>query len=133
MKLAHISASAAIAACSSILAFSQNLLSNGSFETGNLSGWTTFVTTNGNLGSAYGLPNVVSFDVAGTGTPVPAAQFQVGEVVFNQQTLEGGGIDQSFNCAAGTYNISVQVAATNMLTLTNFQAGIFSLMMDGKT
>ncbi len=110
----------------------QAQLLNGDFETGNLSHWTTFTTSNGNLGSYYGLPNVVSFDVAGTGTSSDAAQFQVGEVSHNS-TAQGGGIYQTFNCTAGQYFIYADIAAifTAGPSTNNFSAGLFTLLMDG--
>jgi hypothetical protein len=110
----------------------QAQLLNGDFATGNLSHWTTFVTANGNLGSYYGLPNVVSFDVAGTGTSSYAAQFQVGEVSHNS-TAQGGGIYQTFNCSAGQYFIYADIAAifTAGPSTNNYSAGLFTLLMDG--
>lgn len=112
------------------------LLQNGDFETGNLSGWTVFVTSNGDLGSGWGLPDVVSFDVAGTGTPSDAAEFQVGEASYNSatgHTSQGGGIYQSFNCSTGLYIISAEVAAFQTSSYVNSEAGLFTLMMDGTT
>jgi len=109
------------------------LLQNGDFETGDLSGWTVFVTSNGDLGSGWGLPDVVSFDVAGTGTPSDAAEFQAGEASYNSgtgHTSQGGGIYQTFNCSAGQYIISADVAALNIDYYANADAGLFTLLVD---
>src|SRR5579872_1663773 len=89
------------------------IIYNGDFETGDLSGWTTFSTPNGSLGPS-GLPAVTQFDVPGMGTLSDAAQFQVGEVAYNQatgHTAQGGGIYQTFNVSAGQYIISADFAA----------------------
>src|SRR5437588_11523833 len=53
------------------------IVTNGDFETGNLTGWTTFTTAGGtaNAGSA---PTVSSFDTTGSGAS-NAAQFNVGQ------------------------------------------------------
>jgi hypothetical protein len=111
----------------------QAQLLNGDFETGNLSHWTTFTTSNGNLGSYYGLPNVVCFDVAGTGTPSDAAQFQVGQPSFTSGIQEGGGISQTFTCSASQYFIYADIAAifTAGPPTNNYSAGLFTLLMDG--
>lgn len=115
----------------------QNLLDNGGFATGDLSGWTVFLTANGNLGSAIGLPNVIPFDVAGTGTPSNAAQFQASQVTFQPFTLDGGGgIEQTFNSSTGEYIISADIASTDINTrsdLNNSDPGSFFLSIDGTT
>src|SRR5215469_11867190 len=69
-----------------------NLISNGNFATGDLTGWTPFVTANGTNGS--GLPVVVSFDTTGTGAS-NSAQFNVGEADFPVGVQQGGGISQT--------------------------------------
>jgi hypothetical protein len=110
-----------------------NLIQNGNFQTGDLSDWTVFTTINGTLGSTFGLPNVVSFDVTGSGTPTNAAQFQAGEATGFGRTPLGGGIYQIFNCPAGQYAISVDLAAfdDNYNGLENGDAGQFTLLVDG--
>jgi hypothetical protein len=118
----------------SMTAHSQvNLLQNGDFQTGTLSDWTVFLTSNGTLGSGSGLPNVSAFDVAGTGTFSAAAQFQAGEVVYNKGSDQGGGISQTFDCPAGIYLISEDVAADNIVLRYpyNSDAGLFSILVDG--
>ena len=105
-----------------------NLITNGGFDSG-LSGWTTFTTPNGNLGS--GLPIVATFDTTGSGAS-PAAMFQVGENSYTG-AYEGGGISQTFNVAAGgTYNFSVNVASLGGI-YTNGSGGSFSILVDSSS
>ena len=108
------------------------ILLNGDFETGDLTGWTTFLTPNGSIGSTNGVPDVVPFDVTGGGTPSDAAQFEVGELAFlGVHTAQGGGILQDFTCAPGQYDVSLDFAAQNINSLSNAQGGMFSLFVDG--
>ncbi|HWY31378.1 MAG TPA: hypothetical protein VNX46_11510 [Candidatus Acidoferrum sp.] len=110
-----------------------NYIQNGDFQTGTLSDWTVFLTSNGTLGSGSGLPNVSAFDVAGTGTSSDAAQFQAGEVVYNKGSDQGGGLSQTFDCPAGSYLVSADVAADNVVLRYpyNYDAGSFSVFVDG--
>jgi hypothetical protein len=111
-----------------------NLIQNGDFQTGDLSDWTVLTTLNGTLGSEFGLPNVLSFDVAGTGNASNAAQFQAGEVSFFGATPAGGAIYQTFNCSVGLYNISAAAAAyLPNNRANNADAGLFTLLLDGST
>jgi hypothetical protein len=117
---------------SSCLLCGATILVNGDFETGDLTGWSTFVTPNGDIGAAYGLPNVVPFDVTGSGTASDAAQFEVGELAFlGSHTAQGGGIFQNFTCFPGQYVVSLDVAAQNINSFINAQAGTFNLFVDG--
>lgn len=104
---------------------------NGTFSTGDLTGWTSFTTSNGTVGG-LGFPNVISFDTTGSGASL-AAQFHVGQVVFQSGIQHGGGILQTLNLAAGTYNITADFAAFDPPPVGNFQAGIFSVLLDGVT
>jgi hypothetical protein len=102
-------------------------LVNGDFETGDLTGWTTFTTTNGTNG--FGFPNVTSFDTTGSGTS-NSAQFSVGYVALGPGG--GGGIIQDITLASGILNLSVDVAAFyaggNPVVS---DTGIFSLLLNG--
>lgn len=83
-----------------LYAESQTSLVNGDFETGDLSGWTVFTTGNGTVGGpAY--PKVVPFDTDNDGTASNSAQFLVGQVIFDPDEPEGGGIYQVVSLAAG--------------------------------
>jgi hypothetical protein len=104
------------------------LLINGDFETGNLSGWSVFTTSNGNNGA--GLPNVVPFDTTGSGAS-NAAQFVVGEATFTG-VYEGGGISQTFSFGGGTLDLSADVAAYCNYQGNSFNAsgGRFELLLN---
>jgi len=103
------------------------ILINGDFETGNLNGWTTFVTTNGSLGT----PTVTSFDTDGNGLPSPAATLKVGQVVFSEGNFAGGGIFQNFSTSFGLFNLSADFAVSNLSTSANASGGRFGLYVDG--
>jgi hypothetical protein len=105
-------------------------LVNPGFETGTLTGWTTFVTANGTLGPSP-LPNVVLFDVDGDSVSTRAARFQVGEITFHN-VQEGGGIFQNFVSGAGSLVLSVDIASRNISDHNNNAAGgLFTLSLDG--
>ena len=101
-----------------------NLLTNGDFQSSTLSGWTTFVTTNGTIG----VPAVVSYDTTGSGAS-NAAQFDVGDVVFVAGVYEGGGIYQSVNTPAGVFDVSADIASES--PGLNQSCGKFELVVDG--
>jgi len=103
-----------------------NLIVNGDFETGDLSGWSTFVTANGGLG--IGFPSVVSFDVSGNGAS-DAAKFKVGQIVFTPGVSEGGGIYQPFTFSGGEVAINMDIAV--QADSANGTAGLFELFVDG--
>ena len=100
---------------------------NGNLETGNIAGWTTFLTSNGTIGEDFGLPDIVPFDIDNDGIATNVARFQAGETVYNPavgHTSEGGGIFQSFTVpAAGSYSLSADIAAENLSGGTNDTGG----------
>ena len=106
---------------------SSNLITNGGFDA-SLSSWSTFTSTNGNLGA--GFPAVANFNtiVASSST---AAEFDVGQVSYVFDQYAGGGISQSFNAATGgIYSFSVDVAS-QYLYANNASGGRFSILVDG--
>jgi len=107
-------------------------VSNGDFETGGLTGWTTFTTANGALGD--GLPLVTPFDTTGAGLS-SAAEFNVGQAVFEgfgNTDPQGGGIYQSVTTGAGLFTISADTAAVNQNALFDISScGLFELLLDG--
>jgi hypothetical protein len=104
-------------------------LTNGDFETGDLSGWTSFTTPNGTLGS--GFPKVVLFDTNGDGKLTYSAQFSVGQLPGNTG-YQGGGISQSVYMAKGGHNMTVDmIAARNDSVLGNGEGGRFEILLDG--
>ena len=102
-------------------------LTNGDFQTGDLTGWTTFTTPNGTIGT----PTIVSFDVDGDAVASDAAQFQVGEVLDLDNTQNGGGIFQDFSSDSGLLNISLDIASRTPGNFPNGTAGVFTLLIDG--
>jgi hypothetical protein len=102
---------------------------NPDFQTGDLTGWTSFTTANGTNGTS--LPNVLSFNTTGGGASL-AAHFRVGQVVFTSGMFAGGGILQSLNVADGNYVVSLDFAANNTSpTGINAQGGRIALLVDG--
>jgi hypothetical protein len=109
-----------------------NLVNNGGFSTGDFTGWTLFTTSsNASLGFSP-VPNVVSFNVAGSG-PTNAAQFQVGQITLNAGVQEGGGLEQSVVTGSGNYFLTANIAAFSACGLGcgNGEAGNFSVWLDG--
>jgi hypothetical protein len=107
-------------------------VSNGDFETGDLTGWTTFTTPNGALGA--NLPLVTPFDTTGAGAS-NAVEFNVGQAVFagvGNTDPQGGGIYQSVTTGAGLFTISADTAAVNRNAMfPNGSCGLFELLLDG--
>jgi HYR domain len=100
-------------------------LVNGDFETGDLTGWTTFVTPNGGIE-----PDGVSlFDATGSGASY-AAYFTVGEVAgqVGNGPPEGGGIYQNVTVSGGTYKLSADIASFGGF---NADCGTYELIVDG--
>lgn len=106
-------------------------LTNGDFETGDLTGWTTFTTTNGTLGSGY--PRVVLFDTNGDGTETYSAQFSVGQEKNENLTKRGAGIYQNVHLAEGEYQITTDIAVAfgTPEAGSATQGGLFELLVDG--
>jgi len=113
-----------------------NLLENGSFETGDFSGWEVFTTENGTVGQV-GFPNIMEFDTNGNGKATKSARFQVGQHKFETagDTRQGGGLYTHFMGKAGILEISVDVACafTSSNKRRNLDGGLFELLLDGET
>jgi hypothetical protein len=122
---------AVVAMCVSPWFCHAGIIYNGDFQNGSLAGWTTFTTSNGDLGYSAGTPQVTQFDVSGAGTPCGAAQFMVGQLSYAAGVYEGGGIYQTFNVTGGQYSISADFAAENISTHRNNSAGLATLSIDG--
>ena len=110
-----------------------DLITNGCFGTGNLSGWTVFTTSNGTNGGP-GLPRVDLFNVTGMGLSL-AAGFNVGQLVFISNDEEGGGLTQMVMApVAGLYTFSLDISSRDDQDgQINVAAGTFSILIDGVT
>ena len=106
-------------------------LINGGFESGDLTGWTPFTTTNGTLGSGY--PRVVLFDTNNDGTATYSAQFSVGQASSVNLTASGGGIVQNVHLAQGEYQLSADIAVAFGIPNAGIatEGGLFELLVDG--
>lgn len=101
---------------------------NGSFTTGDLTGWTHYLTAGGD--DDFG--DVASFDTTGTGASF-AARFEVGQAAFNPGApAAGAGIRQSLFLQPGTYNLALDIASLGG-TSFNSAGGIFTALLGGTT
>ncbi len=131
-KLAWASSTAiALALTVVAVAAASGVLTNGDFETGDLTGWGTYVTPNGI--SAGGI-NVVHFQTTTTEVSgSQAVQMKVGLVSFTASAREGAGIAQSVTLpSASDVSVSADVAAQELSYMSaNADGGIFELIIDG--
>lgn len=105
------------------------ILINPDFETGDLTGWTTFTTPPTGVAN----PSVSSFDVDGDSSSSLAATFRVGDTSAVPAN-RGGGIFQNFVTSAnGQFLVSADVARSNRGTSGNSEGGAFSVIVDGVT
>jgi hypothetical protein len=112
-------------------------LINGTFATGDFTGWTYFNTVGSQ--TPYGLEEggtsvfqVAPFDIAGTGSAVNCAEFEVGEasgIIGGGGLGQGAGIYQNVALGAGTLNLSLNIAALSLSD--NGDAGTFELLLNG--
>src|ERR1700683_3636401 len=127
MKRAALSGLVAIVAIFALARPTYADFINGSFQTGDLSGWTLLTTpggTNGTVNSVP-LPDVVSFNTTGTGA-TNSAHFNVGGP-------GGGGITQTVTVGTtGLYTITGDFASqSDPNGQVNADAGTFSILVDG--
>jgi len=109
-----------------------NLITNGDFETGSLSGWAYFITMpNGDGGASGGFPIVIPFDVNQDSVSSLAAAFRVGKDSVNPPGLFGAGIYQNVMLQEGAVEITADIAALDNVGGGNLQAGFFELILDG--
>jgi hypothetical protein len=101
-----------------------NLLTNGSFQSGDFTGWTYGTTADGTFGTGY--PAVTGWPLGGSN----AAKMEVGEVSFNGQ-FEGGWFKQNFNTTGGSTTLSFNWAAMGDGIHNNADGGLFELILDG--
>ena len=105
--------------------FANNLLNNGSFQTGDFSSWSLDTTANGTPG--VGFPIVTTWPLGGSN----AAQYEVGQVTFTRGDFEGAMLLQGFAASAGTLDLAFNWAAMGVGIRPNLDAGLFQLVLDG--
>jgi hypothetical protein len=106
---------------------SSGSLVNGDFDTGDLTGWTSFTTVNG-----LALMTVTPFDTNGDGIATFSAQFSVGQSAFEGSDVQrGGGIFQAVSLGSGELSISADIASEFTFPFCNSDAGTVSLLVDG--
>lgn len=104
-----------------------SIINNGDFETGNLSGWSLFTTSNG-----VAFTNVVPFDTSGDGNATYSARFGVGQLTYQGDDYpEGGGIYQNVYLVNGDLNITADISSNNPYNNCNLFGGEFQLIVDG--
>jgi hypothetical protein len=112
-------------------------LVNGNFATGNLAGWSISntvgsVTPFGLETGGTAVAQVVLFDIAGTGTPVNCAVFQVGQTggeIGASSPGQGIVLSQYVLLNPGQLTMSLDIAAYS--PGNNGDAGTFQLLLDG--
>lgn len=114
----------ALLVASAGLASANNLLNNGSFQSGDFTSWTQGVTSNGTAG--VGFPVVTAWPLGG----MNAAEYEVGEVNFDG-TPQGATLSQSFTTSGGMLSLGFDYAAMGDGTHTNADGGDFVLLLDG--
>lgn len=111
----------------SITKANANLINNGDFETGDLTGWTVFTTPNGTNG--FWMPKVVDFDTCADEEYSSSAKFKVGKIWC--WGSGGGGIYQFVNIPAGQYELSVCTAVLDEKGCCgDMDGGLFELIFD---
>ncbi len=106
-------------------ASADNLLVNGSFQSGDFTGWTLGTTSNGTAGPGY--PIVTQWPLDNN---LNAWEGEVGEVNFTGQ-YEGATLSQTFTSGAGPATLSFLWAANG--AGGNADGGDFRLILDGAT
>jgi hypothetical protein len=118
MKLSLSILSASL--CFFSIAAKADLVTNGTFDNGTLTGWTTYTVSGGDIGGGSGYPAVTSFDTTGNGAS-NAATFSVGG--------GGGGLMQTVHVSsAGYYLLTADFAGRD--PYGNFDIGTFTALID---
>ena len=101
-----------------------NLLVNGSFQSGDFTGWNLGTTPEGTAGA--GFPIVTGWPLGG----MNAAEYEVGNVALDG-TYQGATLSQDFFTSGGMATLSFMWAAQGDGIHTNAEGGLFELILDG--
>lgn len=123
-----------LAGCASVglglASFANAGVTNGNFETGDLSGWTINFTSGGT--TAVMDAQLFDIDGPGPGGTSFAARFSVGRAAGVTVGNQGIIMTQSVGLVAGNaYTLSFDWAAVRTVTTENAQGGIFDLIVNG--
>lgn len=112
---------------------SASLITNGDFETGDFSGWSTYTFNSGSHIGSIGSSGVSLFDTDNNAVDSFAARFQVGQgasgPIGGGSPRVGGGLLQSFTAAGGVLDISLDIAIDAFSN--NGDGGLFELILNG--
>jgi hypothetical protein len=112
---------------------SAEVLMTTDFESGDLSGWTAFPTSNGTLGGE-GFPSVAVCDHGGMVSSSRCLQVQVGQLHYApaHHVQQGGWIERTTMTAAGILQLSARVGATyhSPKNKRNLNGGLFEWVVD---
>jgi len=114
---------------------SAEVLTTTDFESGDLSGWTAFPTSNGTLGGE-GFPSVAVCDHAVLVSISRCLQVQVGQLHYApvHDVQQGGGIERTAMTGAGVLQLSARVGATyhSPKNKRNLEGGMFEWVVDNQ-
>ncbi len=113
-------------AATSSTTWGPNPLVNGTFETGEFTGWTLFTTENGNMSAS-----VVPFGTTG-GATSDSARLAVGQATYEGLYVQrGGGIFQDVQLFRGRLFVSADLASDFPYSFCNGDGGTMQLLVDG--
>ncbi|HVZ18533.1 MAG TPA: PEP-CTERM sorting domain-containing protein [Terriglobales bacterium] len=115
---------ACIVALTVVTASASNLLSNGSFQSGDFSNWVLGTTPDGTAGEGY--PIVTTWPLGGQN----AAKYEVGQIQ-SDGLFEGATLSQDFFTSGGMATLSFLWAAQGDGIHENADGGLFELILDG--
>jgi hypothetical protein len=114
---------------------SAEVLMTTDFESGTLSGWTVFSTSNGTLGG-QGFPTVALCDHGNPVSPSHCLQVQVGQLQYapTHEVQQGGGIGLTTMTVSGLMQLSARVGVIYRSPdyKRNLNGGLFEWVVDGQ-
>ncbi len=107
-------------------ASADNLLVNGSFQSGDFTGWTLGTTSNGTAGDGFPIVSQWPLD-----NNLNAWKGEVGQISHSNSNYEGATLSQMFTTAGGAATLSFMYAAMGDGIHNNADGGDFRLILDG--